>query len=628
MKDFTRVAAAVPPVKIADCAASEAAVENFFSRSVGKGAHAVVFPELCLTGATCGDLFLSSALLESARKALEKFASFTARSPGVAAVVGLPLRVEGRIYDCAALVESGSVKGFVPKSVVDPSSDGRWFAPASAASSLKTVEFAGSQIPFGTDLIFTSGNVSYAVEIGSDAVSPLAPAVNLALAGANVILRPSAAPEIISRHDRRLDAIRSRSALLNAGYVHSGAGAGESSTDCVFSGPAVIAENGEVLADGERFGRDGSVAAADIDVGFIEFERSRNPLFKTSGVGPVRRVALAERFVVGGDDILRDVDPSPFVPSDPAGLDRRAAEVLEIQSSALATRLKAVRCKKIVLGVSGGLDSALALIVAVETFRKLGYDVQDILALTMPGFGTTGRTKGNAEKLCEGFGVTLETVDITASVKSHFSDIGHDESVKDVTYENAQARARTFILMDKANQTGALLVGTGDLSELALGWCTYNGDHMSMYGVNAGVPKTLVKAIVGRYALSNPAVRDALADIVDTPVSPELLPASDDGSIAQMTEDRVGPYELHDFFIYHFLRRGATKGKILFLAAKAFAGKYDKAAVEKWLDVFFRRFLTQQFKRSAMPDGPAVGPVGLSPRGGWSMPSDMGFVEL
>ncbi|MBO7309200.1 MAG: NAD(+) synthase [Kiritimatiellae bacterium] len=628
MKDFTRVSAAVPPVKIADCVVNEAVIEDFFSRAVEKGAEAVVFPELCLTGATCGDIFLSPALLDSALKALEKFASSTAHSPGVVAVIGLPLRAGGRVYDCAAVVESGSVKGFVPKSVVDPSTDGRWFAPASTATSVKTVEFSGSEIPFGTDLIFTSGNVSYAVEIGSDSVSPIAPAVNLALAGADIILSPSAAPETAARHDHRLEAIRSRSDILNAGYVYAGAGAGESSTDYVFSGPAVIAENGAILADGERFDRDGSIASADIDVGFIEFERSRNPLFKTVGPQAIRRVALAERFVVGGDDLLRDVDPAPFVPSDPAALDRRVSEVLEIQSSALATRLKAIRCKKIILGISGGLDSALALIVAVETFKKLGYDTKDILALTMPGFGTTGRTKGNAEKLCEGFGVTLETVDITASVKSHFNDIGHDESVQDITYENAQARARTFILMDKANQTGALLIGTGDLSELALGWCTYNGDHMSMYGVNAGVPKTLVKAIVGHYALSNPAVRDALTDIVATPVSPELLPASDDGTIAQITEDKVGPYELHDFFIYHFLRRGATKRKILFLAVKAFAGKYDKVTVEKWLEIFFRRFLTQQFKRSSMPDAPAVGSVGLSPRGAWAMPSDMGFVEL
>lgn len=628
MKDFIRVVAAVPPVKIADCAVNEASIEDFFSRSAEKGADAVVFPELCLTGATCGDVFLSPRLLKAAERALEKFAAFTAHSPGVAAVVGLPLRVDGRIYDCAAVVESGAVKGFVPKSVVNSSSDGRWFAPAATAASRKTVDFRGAEVPFGTDLLFVSGNVSYAVEIGADAVSPLAPVVNLALAGANMILCPSAAPEIASRHDYRLNAISSRSALLNAGYVHSGAGVGESSTDYAFAGPQIIAENGTILADGERFNGGGSVSATDIDVGFIEFERSCNPFFKAASPDPVRRVALAERFVVGGDDLLREVDPAPFVPADPTELDRRISEVLSIQTSALATRLKAINCKKIILGISGGLDSALALIVAVETFKKLGYDVKDILALTMPGFGTTDRTKGNAEKLCEGFGVTLETVDITASVKSHFSDIAHDESVKDITYENSQARARTFILMDKANQTGALLIGTGDLSELALGWCTYNGDHMSMYGVNAGVPKTLVKAIVNSYALSRSSVRDALVDIVDTPVSPELLPASDDGSIAQMTEDKVGPYELHDFFIYHFMRRGATKAKILSLAKKAFARKYDEVTIEKWLEIFFKRFFTQQFKRSSLPDGPAVGSVCLSPRGGWSMPSDMGAVEL
>ena len=628
MKDFTRVSAAIPPVKIADCAVNEASVEDFFSHSVEKGADAVVFPELCLTGSTCGDLFLLPTLLDSAEKALEKFAAFTAHFPGVAAVVGLPLRVDGRIYNCAAVVESGAVKGFVPKSVVDPSADGRWFVSASTAESLKTVEFAGTEIPFGTDLIFTSGNVSYAVEIGSDALSPLAPAVNLALAGAEIILCPSAEPETADRHTCRINAVSSRSTLLNAGYVYAGAGIGESSTDYTFSGPRIIAENGVILADGERFNREGSVLAADVDVGFIGLERSRNPIFKSAKTEPVRRISLAERFVVGSDDLLREVDPSPFVPSDLSALDKRVAEVLDIQISALATRLGAIGCRKIVLGVSGGLDSALALIVAVETFKRLGYDTKDILALTMPGFGTTGRTKGNAESLCGGFGVTLETVDITASVKTHFNDIGHDENLKDITYENAQARARTFILMDKANQTGALLIGTGDLSELALGWCTYNGDHMSMYGVNAGVPKTLVKAIVGHYALSNPAVRDALVDIVATPVSPELLPALDDGTIAQITEDKVGPYELHDFFIYHFIRRGAAKRKILFLAEKAFKGRYDKATVGKWLEIFFKRFLTQQFKRSSMPDGPAVGSVSLSPRGAWSMPSDVGVVEI
>lgn len=628
MKDFTRVVAAVPKVKIADCAANEAAIEDLFTLAVEKGADAVVFPELSLTGATCGDLFLSPALLSAAKKALERFVSFTAHSPGVAAVVGLPISVLGRVYNCAAVVESGLIKGFIPKSVINSSSDGRFFASATVASSVKSVECSGVEISFGTDLVFTSGDVSYAVEIGSDITSPLSPVVNLALAGANVILNPSAAPEMAALHDYRLKAISSCSALLNVGYVYAGAGVGESSTDYTYSGPKIIAENGDILADGERFMSEASLIAADIDFAFIEFERSKNPLFKSASYNDVRRIALAERFVLGGGDILRDIDPTPFVPNDSAALDKRVNEVLAIQTSALATRLKAIKSKKIVLGISGGLDSALALIVAVETFKRLGYDSRDILALTMPGFGTTNRTKGNAERLCEGFGVTLETIDITSSVKSHFNDIGHDESIKDITYENAQARARTFILMDKANQTGALLIGTGDLSELALGWCTYNGDHMSMYGVNAGVPKTLVKAIVGHYALKNDAVRESLLDIVATPVSPELLPASDDGSIAQITEDKVGPYELHDFFIYHFLRRGATKPKILSLAKKAFNSKYDNATIEKWLDVFFKRFFTQQFKRSAMPDGPAVGSISLSPRGAWAMPSDIGVVEI
>ena len=446
----------------------------------------------------------------------------------------------------------------------------------------------------------------------------------MAYCGANIILHLDASPETVGLARRRMSDVSSRSRGLVSGYVLASAGAGESSTDFAFSGASAVAECGTLLESGEKFSRSSQIVCSDIDVGFIEFERSKNPVFRNPPPSPARRIQLSEKFVLGGESLMRKVDPSPFVPADPDLLDECVAEVLSIQSSALASRLAAVRAKKVVLGISGGLDSALAMIVCVEAFKRLGLDASGIIAVTMPGFGTTIRTRGNAEKLSHAMGVSLKTVGITPSVRQHFADIGHDESVTDITYENAQARARTFILMDLANKHGALLVGTGDLSELALGWCTYNGDHMSMYGVNASVPKTLVRAIVSRYAHENAEAREALLDIAQTPVSPELLPTASDGTMAQKTEDKVGPYELHDFFIYHFLRRGAGREKILLLAQKAFAGKYQEDEIGKWLEVFFKRFNSQQFKRSCMPDGPSVGSVGLSPRGSWAMPSDIG----
>ncbi len=628
MREYARVAAAVPAVKPAHPAANLEGVKRLFDKAAAEGVGAVVFPELCLTGYTCADLFYMPSLLAGAEEALRLFIEHTAGSAGTLAAVGLPVRTGGRIFNCAALVAGGRLYGVVPKTYL-PSThefyESRWFASA-LESTAGEVSLAGFTVPFGNDLVFAAGDAVYGVEICEDMWTANPPSTRLTLRGANVILNLSASNELVGKTDYRRSLVSGQSARCLAAYVYAGAGVGESTTDLVFGGHALIAENGTILAEGSRFGRDERLAVADVDIGFLDFERSANYAFRNAAttVGDVRRIAVpAPADAENSSGLRRRVDPHPFVPGADAERSERCEEILAIQSTGLATRLQAIGCKDVVVGLSGGLDSALALIVCVEAFRRLGLDMSGIHAYTLPGFGTTSRTKGNAGRLCEGLGVALETIDITPMARRHLADLGRDESVKDITYENTQARGRTYILMDKANQVGGILVGTGDLSELALGWCTYNGDHMSMYGVNAGVPKTLVKYIVGWYAEQNANVREALLDILATPVSPELLPAAADGTIAQVTEDKVGPYELHDFFLYHFLRRGASKEKILRLAKIAFAGEYEDAAIAKWLDVFMRRFYTQQFKRSCMPDGPKVGSINLSPRGDWRMPSDV-----
>ena len=633
MKDFVRVAAAVPRVRPADVKGNLASVKRVYADAVKAGAQAVVFPELCLTGYTCADLFYQGALLDAAEKALADFIAFAAESSasGPLAAIGLPVRSAGRIFNCAAVVVGGELVGVVPKTYL-PSThefyESRWFASALEATAAE-VTLCGRTVPFGNDLVFDAGAAVYGVEICEDMWTANPPSTRLTLHGANVILNLSGSNELIGKTDYRRALVVGQSARCLSAYVYTGAGVGESTTDLVFGGHALVAENGTLLAEGARFVRGEHMTLADVDVGFLDFERSANFAYRQAAqtTTPVRRVARAR---VADDPparapLLRAVDPHPFVPSASADRNARCEEILAIQSTGLATRLEAIRCADVVVGLSGGLDSALALLVCVEAFRRLGLDRKGIHAFTLPGFGTTKRTKGNAELLCAGLGVPLETIDIAPMARQHLKDLGRDESVKDITYENTQARGRTYLLMDKANQLGGLVIGTGDLSELALGWCTYNGDHMSMYGVNAGVPKTLVKYIVRWYAeeaLKGGAAAKALLDILDTPVSPELLPANADGTIAQVTEDKVGPYELHDFFLYHFLRRGASKEKIAFLARIAFDGVYDDATVAKWLDVFFRRFCQQQFKRSCMPDGPKVGSINLSPRGDWRMPSD------
>jgi len=627
-REYARVAVASPAVNPAGVAENLAAVISLFDRACGEGADVVVFPEFCLTGCTCGDLFSHPSLLAASEDALREFAVHSASREGTLAVVGLPFRVAGRTFDCAAVVRSGAVLALVPKTYPSSSRDGgdaRWFASALDVAECE-VDCAGFRVPFGAGIVVDTPEASYGVEIGADMASATPPSAGLALSGANVILNPCARPALAGGAGNLRTAVAALSARCVAAYASANAGFGESTTDLVFAGGGIVAENGAVLAEAGRFRRDGSLAVADVDVGFLEFERTANASFRRGEVCPARHVAAegAGRRASCGVELLRTVSPHPFIPDSKEECDARCAEVLAIQTAGLVTRLVRIGCRDVVVGLSGGLDSALALLVCVETFDSLGFDRHGIHVYTLPGFGTSDRTRGNAGLLCDGLGIEMETADITGLVRLHLKDLGRDETEKDVTYENAQARGRTYFLMDKANQLGALLVGTGDLSEIALGWCTYNGDHMSMYGVNAGVPKTLIRKIVGWYAEGHPAVRDALVGILDTPVSPELLPAAPDGSIAQITEDRVGPYELHDFFLYHFMRRGASREKIAALAETAFRGVYDLATVSKWLDVFFRRFMTQQFKRSCMPDGPKTGTVGLSPRGDWQMPSDAG----
>lgn len=650
--DFIRVAAAVPTVRPADVGANLASIREVLRQAAKEGARVVVLPELCLTGYTCADLFHQPYLLKSAEWAL---ADLLPDCAGMLVAIGLPVRVSGHIFNCAAIVTDGHLAGVVPKTYL-PSThefyESRWFASALEATETE-VTLAGMTVPFGNDLIFDLGNGAVVgVEICEDMWTANPPSTRQTLRGANIVLNLSGSNELVGKTEYRRSLVLGQSARCLSAYVYSGAGVGESTTDLVFGGHALVAENGALLAEGRRFERSPQVTVADVDIGFLDYERSANYAFRQAGasVGTVRRVAVEVRQQADDNKLrlLRLVDPHPFVPSASADRNARCEEILAIQSTGLATRLEAIHCKDVVIGLSGGLDSALALLVCVEAFDRLGLDRAGIHAFTMPGFGTTRRTKGNAELLCEGLGVPLETIDITAMSRQHLADLGRDESIKDITYENTQARGRTYLLMDKANQLGGIVIGTGDLSELALGWCTYNGDHMSMYGVNSGVPKTLVKYIVKWYAeekvkrLKGERVKrlkgegggegeelatKALLDILATPVSPELLPANADGTIAQVTEDKVGPYELHDFFLYHFMRRGAGKEKLMVLAETAFAGSYDAATIGKWLDAFFRRFYAQQFKRSCLPDGPKVGSINLSPRGDWRMPSDVSFTE-
>ena len=620
---FVKIAAATPDLRVADCAYNASEIVKLAKQAAAKGAHLVVFPELCLTGYTCGDLFLQRTLLDGALAALDTVCRETA-ALNAAVVVGLPLVHQGKLFNVAAVLCGGKIEGIVPKQFIPNYSEfyeARHFV-SGAGVPFQTISLLGQDTLFagGEPLLFQCADMpefTLGVEICEDLWVANPPSTRLAQAGATVIVNLSASDEIIGKASYRRDLVRQQSARLLCAYLYADAGFGESTQDLVFAGHDLIAENGALLAESRLFDR--GVIYADIDVQRLTHERRRMNTFVTEQNPAVAALPVHP----GANDLTDRTFPrTPFVPASKALRDERCEEILSLQATGLATRLRHTHAKTAVVGLSGGLDSTLALIVLVHAFDMLGLDRKGILAVTMPCFGTTARTKGNAEKLADAYGVTLETVDIKAAVDQHFSDIGQSKDDLSVTFENGQARMRTLVLMNLANKTGGMVVGTGDLSELALGWATYNGDHMSMYGVNASIPKTLVRYLVAYEAdRTMGELSDVLYDVLDTPVSPELLPPKD-GEISQKTEDLVGPYELHDFFLYYMLRFGYPPRKIYRIARKTFAGVYDDATIKKWLVTFVRRFFTQQFKRSCLPDGPKVGTVTLSPRGDWRMPSD------
>ncbi len=627
---FIKVAAAVPAVKVADVEYNVGQVESLIAQAEGQGVEVVVFPELCLTGYSCQDLFKEQLLIDKAEEGLIVLLDFT-RKLDVISIVGLPVQIGSLLYNCAAVIQSGTLLGIVPKTYLPNYGEfyeKRWFASAHDLSP-QDLYLAGSPIHVtgGPTIFSTCDGVRFGIEICEDVWAPTPPSNQLALAGADIIFNLSASDELIGKHQYLRQLLSQQSARTMCGYVYSSCGFGESTQDVVYGGNAMIFENGRLLSEGERFSFQPQIKINQIDVERLRTERRCNSTFITaqSNLGAQRSTFNVQCKPVTPSefDLVRPIDPHPFIPSDDK-MEESCQEILNIQVSGLAKRLYHIGGTKAVIGISGGLDSTLALLVTVKAFDKLGLERRGIIGITMPGFGTTDRTYNNALKLMKVLGVTVREISIAKAVTQHFLDIGHDARQHDTTYENSQARERTQILMDVANKENAIVVGTGDLSELALGWATYNGDHMSMYGVNAGVPKTLVQYLV-KYIARDMAT-EVLLDIVDTPISPELIPADEQGNIRQKTEDLVGPYELHDFFLYYFLRFGFRPAKILCMATKAFAGSYDEEIIKKWLQTFCRRFFTQQFKRSCLPDGPKVGSVSLSPRGDWRMPSDASSV--
>jgi len=633
---FVRVAAGVPGVTVADCDSNVNAIYGAVSGLWNRGAELVVLPELSVTGYTCGDLFGQTGLLDAAERGVASLCRCLA-GVGCVTVVGAPVRFGHGLYNCAVVIGAGGrIAGIVPKVYLPTYGEfyeGRWFRSGAGVSGV--VDFAGlREVPFGADILFDMRNPSgmlhttFGVEICEDLWTPVPRSSVLALGGARVVLNLSASDDVVGKYDYLRDLVTGQSGRCVCGYVYASAGFGESSTDLVFDGKAFIAVNGRICRETRRWSGDAKSVVYDVDLTAIEHDRRCRGTFgdcaAASGVA-MRRVTVTVGVEAAGADrgLQLDLTRLPFVPSDGKLLNERASEIVSIQVAGLAQRLSATHCRSLVIGVSGGLDSTLALLVAADAFDRLGLDREGIVGVTMPGFGTSGRTHGNARELMSLLGITQREIPIGDAVMRHFSDIGHDPGIRDVTYENCQARERTQVLMDLSNQLGGMVLGTGDMSELALGWATYNGDHMSMYGVNVGVPKTLVRYLVGYFAdRAGGRLCDVLRDIIDTPISPELLPADDRGDIAQKTEDLVGPYELHDFFLYHFLRYGRDRESIYMLACRAFDGRYGHDTIRHWLDVFMRRFFAQQFKRSCMPDGPKVGSVCLSPRGDWRMPSD------
>jgi NAD+ synthase (glutamine-hydrolysing) len=635
LKDFgyVRLASAVPKLKVADTLYNAQEIKKILIEADKKKISLIVFPELCITGYTCGDLFGQEVLLKSSEDAVCSLCDFS-KDMDIIFVVGSPVRVEEYLFNCAIIIQGGKILGVVPKTYVPNYSEfyeKRWFTSGSNID-YSEIHYARQNVPFGTDLVFQDMDRSeycIGVEVCEDLWAPIPPSTFLALSGASVLINLSASNEIVNKAEYRVSMVKGQSGKLSSAYVYASSGVHESTTDLVFSGHSIICENGAVLKESERFNRESSFIFCDVDLQRLIAERRRNLTFreaKEKFKKPVRSIAFKQSNCLGlaDDDFIGYVEPHPFVPSSDEVMNNRCLDIFNIQVSGLAKRIEHTGLNKAIIGISGGLDSTLALLVALKTFEVLDLPRQNIHTITMPGFGTSGRTYNNTIRLCKALNTNLKEINIVDACLLHFKDINHDPEVYDVTYENVQARERTQILMDIANKEGGIVVGTGDLSEIALGWSTYNGDHMSMYAVNSGIPKTLVKYQVKWIANNKVSedVKDILLDILDTPVSPELLPTHKGGEIAQKTEDHIGPYELHDFFLYHMVRYGAPPQKVIFLAKQAFGEKYSEGEIKKWLKLFYKRFFSQQFKRSCMPDGPKVGTICLSPRGDWRMPSD------
>lgn len=631
---FYTVASAIPPVRVADCDYNLSAIESIVDEAVAKGVGILAFPELCITGYTCQDLFLQDFLIDKAEDSVRKLMDYTV-SKDIILVVGVPVRTNGMLLNCAAVLQKGTIVGMVVKKFLPNYNEfyeKRWFSSSDDITDDINLEYAGENVRLSArqPLFQTHDGVVFGVELCEDLWSPLPPSTEMTLAGADIIVNLSASDELIGKHEYLLSLVSQQSARLICGYVYSGCGFGESTQDVVYGGNALIFENGAMLAASERFVTSPQLVVSQIDVERIRGERRRNTSFAHAMHGmslPMVKCKPSEPKQIHTSSFIRKIDRHPFIPHT-NDMTKSCNEIFNIQVAGLAKRLVHTNCHTVVVGVSGGLDSTLALLVCTRTFNKIGYDRKGIVGVTMPGFGTTDRTYNNAISLMRELGVTIKEINISDSVIQHFKDIGHDASIHDVTYENCQARERTQILMDLSNKLGGMVVGTGDLSELALGWATYNGDHMSMYGVNVSIPKTLIRHLVG-YVANNEVdgkAHETLMDIIDTPISPELIPADDNGEIKQKTEDLVGPYELHDFFIFYTLRYGFSPKKVYFLCRQAFDGdEYSNDTIKHWLKVFYRRFFTQQFKRSCLPDGPKVGSVSLSPRGDWRMPSDASY---
>lgn len=626
---FLRAAAASLKLKPADPEFNKNEIIRAIDETVKNETRLLVTPELSVTGYTCADLFFSKALYNSAMSALVEIAEYT-NGKNIAVLVGVPVEYKNSLYNCAAVLINGVVAGLVPKIHIanyNEFYEKRWFASGADFKTAQDIEFCGFNTKIGPQLFDLGDGAILGVELCEDLWVPCPPSGELSLSGANIIANLSASDEYASKAQYRRELVSNQSARCICGYVYAGASVFESTTDLLFGGALFAAENGTVLAEGERFQRKTNIIYADIDVEKINTLRVKNMSFENNS----QQVEILDAKVENNSNDLkfRYVDAHPFVPDNDDKRRERCREIFSIQAGALAKRLEHVGSTGAVVGISGGLDSTLALLVCTKAMSLLGKENSDILGVTMPGFGTTGRTYNNALKLMNCLGVTVREVDIKDACMLHMRDIEHDADIHDITYENTQARERTQVLFDLANKHGKLLVGTGDLSELAMGWCTYNGDHMSMYGVNASVPKTLVRYLVDYVAsVSEKDTADVLYDILDTPVSPELLPPDENGNIAQKTEENIGPYELHDFFLYNFIRFGFSKEKLIRLALKAFDGKYSEDTVEKWADVFIKRFFISQFKRSCVPDSPKVGSVSLSPRGDWRMPSDASFAAF